>query len=224
MTRREYLNSTIVVLFSSIVAACTKKVGLIPVIKKLAFVKIVPNKAISNDQITVYWLAENIELVSVYTRSSNNDWELKGENIDAKSGEFSIILPVTFTTTSPLSIKITGDGLEAIKTGISTENAFIIDTSVHTELVTIGAVKNINMNSNDVFVKRESSTSIKCFSSSCTHAGCPISFLQSSNKFNCSCHGSQFDANGNVLQGPAVTPLSTFVCETLAAEKFRILY
>jgi Rieske Fe-S protein len=224
MTRREYLNASVVTLFSTIIAACTKKVGMLPLTKKLVMLSVVPAKAIANDQLKVFWNSENIKLLSVHTRAVAGNWDLIAENIDAKLGEYIIILPTSFPSSAALSVKISGDELEAVKTGIPTQNAFIIETSVHPELVTIGAMKNLNMNGNDVFVKRESATSIKCFSSSCTHSGCPISFLQTSNKFNCSCHGSEFDANGAVLQGPASTPLGTFICETLAAEKFRILY
>ncbi len=43
----------------------------------------------------------------------------------------------------------------------------------------------------------------------CTHAGCDISVdgVVSSGSVQCFCHGSVFDAVGNVLRGPAGTPL-----------------
>ena len=40
----------------------------------------------------------------------------------------------------------------------------------------------------------------------CTHLGCVVPWSSSSNKFICPCHGSQYDANGKVVRGPA--PLS----------------
>lgn len=224
MNRREYLRLSFLTIVTAFIAACRKDSGKYPVIKKLELVNIHPQKAISGDHIKIRWRSENIELVSIYTKSGANDWQLKAETIDAKLNEFTIHLPLQFFTGDVLAIKVTGDGIDAIKSNIPTVNGFIIDTSVHMELVTIGAFKNLNIAGNDVFVKRESLTEIKCFSSACTHSGCPISFLQISNKFNCSCHGSQFDANGNVLLGPAATPLNTFVCETLESEKFRVFY
>jgi cytochrome b6-f complex iron-sulfur subunit len=41
----------------------------------------------------------------------------------------------------------------------------------------------------------------------CTHLGCTVEWNAIENQFNCPCHGSQFDAQGAVLQGPARRPL-----------------
>eukprot|EP00612_Vaucheria_litorea_P002596 CAMPEP_0171459288 /NCGR_PEP_ID=MMETSP0945-20130129/4631_1 /TAXON_ID=109269 /ORGANISM="Vaucheria litorea, Strain CCMP2940" /LENGTH=178 /DNA_ID=CAMNT_0011985275 /DNA_START=392 /DNA_END=928 /DNA_ORIENTATION=- len=40
----------------------------------------------------------------------------------------------------------------------------------------------------------------------CTHLGCVVPWNKAENKFICPCHGSQYDANGMVVRGPA--PLS----------------
>jgi thiosulfate dehydrogenase [quinone] large subunit len=41
----------------------------------------------------------------------------------------------------------------------------------------------------------------------CPHQGCPVSFVSKSAGFACPCHGSTFDAAGNVTQGPATSGL-----------------
>lgn len=43
----------------------------------------------------------------------------------------------------------------------------------------------------------------------CTHMGCNMAVdgYVSSRGLSCSCHGSAFDANGDVVQGPATVPL-----------------
>jgi thiosulfate dehydrogenase (quinone) large subunit len=43
----------------------------------------------------------------------------------------------------------------------------------------------------------------------CPHQGCPVSFVSPQDGFTCPCHGSQFDASGHVLRGPATRDLST---------------
>jgi Rieske Fe-S protein len=43
---------------------------------------------------------------------------------------------------------------------------------------------------------------------SCTHQGCPVA--PSSNGLYCPCHGSRFDSNGAVVQGPARSPLTHY--------------
>jgi cytochrome b6-f complex iron-sulfur subunit len=40
----------------------------------------------------------------------------------------------------------------------------------------------------------------------CTHLGCVVPWNKSENKFMCPCHGSQYDATGKKVRGPA--PLS----------------
>jgi cytochrome b6-f complex iron-sulfur subunit len=42
----------------------------------------------------------------------------------------------------------------------------------------------------------------------CTHEGCDV--VPSGTTLDCPCHGSRFDSNGNVLQGPAGSPLVHF--------------
>lgn len=46
----------------------------------------------------------------------------------------------------------------------------------------------------------------------CTHQGCELNAYQS--QLVCPCHGSEFDNKGNVLEGPADTPLKHFEVKT----------
>lgn len=46
----------------------------------------------------------------------------------------------------------------------------------------------------------------------CTHQGCEVN--AQSNYLVCPCHGSEFDAKGNVLQGPAESNLKSFKVTT----------
>jgi cytochrome b6-f complex iron-sulfur subunit len=49
---------------------------------------------------------------------------------------------------------------------------------------------------------------IAAISTTCTHLGCIVA--PSETGFQCPCHGSQFDVDGNVTGGPAPKPLAWF--------------
>jgi glycine/D-amino acid oxidase-like deaminating enzyme/nitrite reductase/ring-hydroxylating ferredoxin subunit len=43
----------------------------------------------------------------------------------------------------------------------------------------------------------------------CTHLGCRLTWNTAETSWDCACHGSRFDTDGNILNGPAVKPLPT---------------
>ena len=68
-----------------------------------------------------------------------------------------------------------------------------------------------NNGSNAIIVEHNSDDTFKAISGICTHQSCIVSgFDGSSSRFICPCHGSQFDLNGNVAQGPANRKLSEY--------------
>ena len=48
---------------------------------------------------------------------------------------------------------------------------------------------------------------VYALSAVCTHLGCITRFLSDQNVIACPCHGSRFDMEGNVVEGPAPRPL-----------------
>ncbi len=47
-------------------------------------------------------------------------------------------------------------------------------------------------------------------SSRCMHLGCPVRFVEASERFICPCHGGVYDFEGKVAGGPPVRPLDRF--------------
>jgi quinol---cytochrome c reductase iron-sulfur subunit, bacillus type len=48
-------------------------------------------------------------------------------------------------------------------------------------------------------------------STRCMHLGCPVRYVQASQRFICPCHGGVYSADGAVAGGPPVRPLDRFV-------------
>jgi len=47
-------------------------------------------------------------------------------------------------------------------------------------------------------------------STRCAHLGCPVRYIQASERFACPCHGGIYDFEGKVDGGPPVRPLDRF--------------
>ena len=56
-------------------------------------------------------------------------------------------------------------------------------------------------------VYRDPEGGVHCVSLRCTHLGCLLRFNAAETSWDCPCHGSRFDVDGEVLEGPAVHPL-----------------
>ena len=57
-------------------------------------------------------------------------------------------------------------------------------------------------------------------SSECTHLGCNVKHMASG--FECPCHGSRFDENGRVVQGPAPRPLAWYAISLSPREQLIV--
>jgi glycine/D-amino acid oxidase-like deaminating enzyme len=57
-------------------------------------------------------------------------------------------------------------------------------------------------------VYRDASGGTHRYSAICPHLGCVVAWNKTEKSWDCPCHGSRFDPFGEVLNGPAVSPLS----------------
>jgi glycine/D-amino acid oxidase-like deaminating enzyme/nitrite reductase/ring-hydroxylating ferredoxin subunit len=56
-------------------------------------------------------------------------------------------------------------------------------------------------------VYRDASGELHELSARCTHLGCIVNFNRAERTWDCPCHGSRFALDGEVIEGPAVSPL-----------------
>ena len=95
------------------------------------------------------------------------------------------------------------------------ETSFTVDLSLseNSALLTVGgalALAANELDSSGMLLYRQSESTVKVYSRNCTHAGCTIGGFSSSGISSCQCHGSMFDTNGNVINGPAAIPLNQY--------------
>jgi len=62
---------------------------------------------------------------------------------------------------------------------------------------------------NDPLILVNVAGTIMTFLAVCTHEGCPLGWNPQQHLIRCPCHGSAFDTAGNVVNGPAQTPLTS---------------
>jgi Rieske Fe-S protein len=75
------------------------------------------------------------------------------------------------------------------------------------ESVPIGKGMIVTLNGKKRAVYREESGAVHVLDAVCPHLGCLVSFNDAERTWDCPCHGSRFDISGEVIVGPAVSPL-----------------
>ncbi len=59
----------------------------------------------------------------------------------------------------------------------------------------------------NIAVYKEPDGNLRALSAVCTHLACIVHFNNAEKSWDCPCHGSRFDLDGSVIQGPATKPL-----------------
>lgn len=75
------------------------------------------------------------------------------------------------------------------------------------EQLPVGEGRVIKANGQKLAVFRDSDGALHVVSAICTHQGCQVAFNPVERSWDCPCHGSRFDIDGRVLDGPAKKPL-----------------
>jgi glycine/D-amino acid oxidase-like deaminating enzyme/nitrite reductase/ring-hydroxylating ferredoxin subunit len=77
-----------------------------------------------------------------------------------------------------------------------------------TEEVAAGEGKIIKVEGQKIAAYRDDAGTLHCVSPVCTHMGCDVAWNGAERTWDCPCHGSRFNPNGDVVNGPAHEPLA----------------
>lgn len=69
----------------------------------------------------------------------------------------------------------------------------------------------VEIGGKEVAAWRDATGKLHTVSATCTHKGCTVTWNNADRTWDCPCHGSVFDAEGSVIQGPARKPLAASV-------------
>ncbi|MCW2543562.1 MAG: iron-sulfur binding oxidoreductase [Frankiales bacterium] len=115
---------------------------------------------------------------------------------------------------SPNRITPLTSAKDAVRLQVDAVKGLVVETFTPPEVESVdeirpgdGAIAKVNGDKAAVF--RDEQGALHCLSARCTHLGCVVAFNNAEKSWDCPCHGSRFDRDGAVLQGPANTPLAT---------------
>jgi nitrite reductase/ring-hydroxylating ferredoxin subunit len=75
------------------------------------------------------------------------------------------------------------------------------------ENVGVGEGKIIKIDGKSCACSRDANGKLNLVSATCTHMGCLVRWNSAETTWDCPCHGSRFKATGEVIAGPAESPL-----------------
>ncbi len=79
-----------------------------------------------------------------------------------------------------------------------------------------GEAKVISADGQKVAAYRDEQGELHAVSAVCTHMGCVVDWNGAEKTWDCPCHGSRFDCEGQVIQGPAKRDLEVAQLERSA--------
>jgi Rieske Fe-S protein len=97
-------------------------------------------------------------------------------------------------------------------TGTTVAGGVTVPVGASSPLAAAGSAALVQSGSSVFLVSRSSAASFVALTAICTHEGCTVTGFENQN-YVCPCHGSRYNLNGGVVQGPAPAALRQFASD-----------
>ncbi|WP_181304090.1 FAD-dependent oxidoreductase [Rufibacter sp. XAAS-G3-1] len=87
--------------------------------------------------------------------------------------------------------------------------------------ISSGEGKNIELDGKNYGAYRDDTGKLHVVSAVCTHMACLVHFNKAEKSWDCPCHGSRFDVDGRVLEGPAYLDLSRMQDKPTTSNRYK---
>lgn len=109
-------------------------------------------------------------------------------------------------------VKLPASGKKLVKENANVAKRFVSDRLSEMKAPDVESLRNgeggiVKMGDDRVAAFRDEEGGVHAVSPVCTHLGCLVSFNNAEKTWDCPCHGSRFDLEGQVIQGPAIHDL-----------------
>lgn len=153
-------------------------------------------------------LTKNIYVTTGYAEwgmtTSLVSGRLLADLIDGKENEWAGLY-------DPSRIKPVASAKEMAKEGIRTAKGVVRHLTERKEVDVESLMpeegKIFTKNGEKLAVSKDKDGNVKAVSAVCTHLGCIVAWNNNDKSWDCPCHGSRFKPDGEVITGPAFTPL-----------------
>lgn len=116
----------------------------------------------------------------------------------------------TNSNSNPVSTSPSSSNFQTIQV-TPKNNVITLNIDSSSPLSTVGNAALLQYSNGNLLVDRSDQNTFNALSAICTHQGCLITQYDPSNEhFVCPCHGSVFNLNGQVVNGPAQRALSKY--------------
>lgn len=96
---------------------------------------------------------------------------------------------------------------ENVQTAVDLVKGYVARKPSSFEELARGEAAVVKIDGEDVAAYKDDEGRVHAVSAVCTHMGCVVGWNDTDRTWDCPCHGSRFELNGEVMHGPATKPL-----------------